>query len=441
MQSTEYLHYAGRAGGPAIESAKIITRLSSPRLPALSAPEFRSYLVGIFLSNVGSQIQTWAIAWHLYVLTGSSYVVGLLGLARVVPRLALSLFGGVVADHADRRVVLLFSQSAMAAVALGLGLAEFSGVVSPALLFSAVVLIACAQSFDAPARQSLMVNLVPVRDLANALSLTGIAWRLSDVIGPATTGFLVASQGLGRISGLGLCYWINFFSFTAVLIAVAKLRPMRAEQSGDRPRTAREVISQIREGVRFVHNTPVVRHSMFIDFWATFFSAADALLPAFATAILALGPEGYGLLASSAATGALIAALTLALRRNPVVHQGRLVVWMVGAYGLATVGFGLSQSLWMAMICLAGTGAADMVSTVMRQTIRQLATPDAMRGRMSAYSSLYFISGPQLGDVESGIAAKFWGERVAVVAGGAACVGVAMIWSRAKALVGYQVTN
>jgi MFS family permease len=175
---------------------------------------------------------------------------------------------------------------------------------------------------------------------------------------------------------------------------------------------------------------------MYVDFWATLFSGAEALLPAFAVAILGLGPRGLGILAASTGAGALLAAAFLAWM--PAIHrQGRTVIFMIGCYGLFTVTFGLAPNLWIASLSLALVGASDMVSTVLRQTIRQLATPDAMRGRMNATCSLFHISGPQLGDVEAGAVAAIAGERFSIALGGGLCLVVAGLWSKANALTEY----
>jgi MFS family permease len=185
----------------------------------------------------------------------------------------------------------------------------------------------------------------------------------------------------------------------------------------------------VSDGYRFVHRTPVVRNAMWVDFWATFFSSADALIPAFAKDILKVGPRGFGLLASASAIGGFVAALYMSSRRT-VVNQGRWVIASIAAYGICTVAFALSPNLFIATVFLAGTGAADMISTVLRQTIRALATPDRMRGRMTAFSQIFNISGPQLGDFEAGVLAKPFGERWSVTLGGLACLGVAALWSR-----------
>lgn len=404
------------------------------RFPALASADFRRYLAGNFLSNAGTHIQTTALAYHVYVLTGSSFMVGLLGICRVVPLLIFTLFAGVLADHADRRKVMLATQSAMAAVALILALVEGTVGVTPTLIYILVAISSIAIAVDGPSRQSLVVSLVPQEHFPNAVSIGGIGWRFAEVIGPVVAGFLMAWKGYG----FAACYLVNSISFLAVLYAVWRMPPKPPEnvEVGDRPENLRDVFRQIKDGWRFVNDTPVIRHAMWIDFWATFFSTADALLPAMSEH-LKLGPQGYGMLSSSAAVGAAIAAGVLAFRKT-FVKQGAWVVGMVAVYGFATVMFALSfHPLWAGLF-LAMTGAADMISTVMRQTLRQLATPDSMRGRMTAISSLFFISGPRLGDFEAGLASRAFGDRWSVAIGGLACMGIAAMYSQAKRLMGYR---
>ncbi len=364
-------------------------------------------------------------------------MVGLLGLVRVIPLLVFSLFGGVLADQADRRTVLVVAQSAMATISLALCLFTVAGAQSLTVVYGAVALNAIARAFEQPARQATQVSLVPPVDYPNAASLNGVTWRLSDVLGPVVTGFMIAAFKNSPTQGLSICYGINFISFFVLIMVILRLPKRAAEDAPDQPHSIREVLERIKEGLRFVNNTPVVRSAMWIDFWATLLSGAEALLPAFAAKILKLGPEGYGILAASTGIGALIAAGFLTLRPT-VKRQGPLVVWMIASYGLFTVCFGLAQTLWVAALCLALVGATDMVSTVMRQTIRQLATPDALRGRMNATGSLFHISGPQLGDFEAGAVASVAGERFSIVLGGGLCMFVALHWSRAKALMTYE---
>ncbi|MBS1704339.1 MAG: MFS transporter [Armatimonadetes bacterium] len=404
--------------------------------PALQQVEFRRYLAGAFISNVGSNIQAWAIGWHVYQLTHQSYMVGLLGLVRVGPLVVFSLFGGVLADHADRRKIMLATQTAMATIAGVLAITSWLHLVSVYLIYAMVGLFAIARSFDGPARQALQVNLVPKEIFPNAASMNGVAWRLSDVLGPIITGVLVGFNTKNPTLGLTMCYSINSLSFLALIYAVWRT-PYRYEPSiADRPRSVQQVIRQIGEGIKFVNRTPVVRSAMWIDFWATFLSGAEALLPAFAATVLGLGASGYGVLAASSGVGALIAASGLTYLPT-ITHQGRVVVTMIALFGLATIGFGAAPNLWVASVCLALVGASDMISTVLRQTIRQLATPDDLRGRMNATSSLFHISGPQLGDYEAGLIAHSFGERFSIILGGSLCLFVAAHWSRAKALTGY----
>jgi MFS family permease len=397
--------------------------------------DFRNFVTGSFVSNVGGTIQFWAVSWHVYHLTQSSFMVGLVAGARVLPLLIFSLIGGAFADTHDRRTILMWSQAAMALVSLMIAIATFTGHANIWNLFTLVTLNVVPAAFTSPARQAMFVALVPREDFPNAVSINGMQWRLSDILGPAAAGILIGLP-IGPERGLSLCYALNAVSFLAV-IYVTWLLPKTPLPPERERMTLPRMVGMIRDGLHFVFRKPILRDTMTLDFFATLLSGAEALLPAFAT-ILALGPEGYGLLASSAGMGALIAAGTLAWL--PAVRfQGRLVLWMIFAYGIFTIGFGMSPNLPTAMIFLAATGAADMTSTVMRQTIRQMSTPDEVRGRMSATSMIFNITGPRLGDLEAGLVAKLVGERLSVVSGGIACLVVAILYAwKAKDLRAYE---
>jgi len=331
---------------------------------------------------------------------------------------------------------MLITQLAMALVALGAFTITVTDRVSVGAIYLIVALHSVARAFDGPARQSMFVSLVPARDFPNAASLNGMSWRLSDVLGPLAAGLMIESVQIGAINGIALCYGINFLSFTAVMAAVYRLPANRPDAGLDHARTISDVFLRIGEGFQFIRRTPAVRGAMMIDFWATLFSGADALFPAMATSVLNLGPQALGFLTGSVGAGALVGATYMAWRPT-IRRQGLVVVTMIATYGLFTIAFGLSNSLWMAMICLAGVGASDMISTVLRQTIRQLATPDTMRGRMNATCSLFHISGPQLGDVEAGAVASLAGERFSIILGGSLCLGIAALFSRGRGLADY----
>jgi MFS family permease len=387
-------------------------------------------------------VQAWAIVWHVFALTADPYMVGLLGLCRVVPGVLLALVGGLVADSFDRRVTVLVVQALWALVAGGLALLSAMGLVTVWIVYGAVVFIGAIRAFEMPARAAIVPTLVPREHFPNAVSIHSVSWRLAEVLGPAVLGVILSlapfNVGAQLVHPIALCYLFNFLSFFAMLAALIRLGPCPPQTEGeeDHPRTLRDAVRFVREGISFVSRNRVVRSSMLIDFWATFFSSADALLPFFAANILAVGAWGYSVMVGSIAVGSLVASGVLAWL-PPVRRQGRGVIICIAAYGLCTVGFGLSPWFWLSVILLAGTGAADTVSTVYRQTIRQLATPDRMRGRMTSLSSLFFMTGPQLGDYEAGVLARFTGERFSVAAGGVACLGVAALWWRGKDLKNY----
>lgn len=391
------------------------------RLPALAHGPFKLYLTGAFFSTLGQQIQFWAVAYQVFQITESSAYVGALGAVRVVPLLLFSLIGGLVADQVDRRAVMIASKGLISAVSLGLLAMSLTGQSSVWLIYALVAIHGVGRAFESPARAAMLPTLVPREVLPNALGLGGIVWRLGDVLGPTITGYVIGATGsvtgsyaLGLTGGL-----------LSILLFFGLPKTPPANRTG--PKSLAEVRELLIDGIRFVRNTPVVRNAMWLDFWATFFSSADALLPAFAGTILRLGPQGFGLLASSASVGALLGAITMSLRPTPK-RQGWGVIGAIAAYGLFTVGLAFSPNFWMAAICLAGTGYADMVSTVLRQTIRQLATPDAMRGRMSAIGNIFQISGPQLGDFEAGLLASAFGERASIAIGGGACLLLVLVW-------------
>ena len=351
-------------------------------------------------------MQLVAINWHISVLTNyNPLALGLVGLSRVVPIIFFSLVGGAVADAHDRRKIMLVTQSAMAIFAASLGLLTDRGiqVVWPIYLLNA--LAAGASAFDSPARQALIPSLVPREHLANALSLNSIMFDVATIIGPMFAGILIG------VSGVAIVYWLNAISFLAVIGALLIMHPARQEIK----RTAS--IGAVKEGLHFVFRQPIVRSTMLLDFFATFFSSANQLLPIFAAQILQVGAIGYGLLTSAAAIGSLVAGSAMGFITR-IRRPGAVILWSVAVYGLATLMFGISRSFVVSLLLLAATGASDTVSMILRQTIRQVVTPDELRGRMTSVNMIFFMGGPQLGELEAGMVANWWGSVVSVVTGG-----------------------
>ncbi|MDE3091183.1 MAG: MFS transporter [Chloroflexota bacterium] len=373
--------------------------------------DFRLLWIGQLISNVGTQMQTVTINWHIYILTGSAVALGLTGLVRVVPIIIFSLIGGVFADAHDRRRVLLATQSLMMLFAAALALVTNLNLVSAPIIYLLAALTAANVAFDSPARQALAPNLVRKEHLTNALSLNNIMMQTASIVGPGLAGFVIAGLGVAAV------YWLNAASFLAVLVALILMRTPTQENLG----TARVTPGALTEGIRFVFRAKIIAATMLLDFLATFFSSASALLPIFAREILRVGPEGLGILYAAESVGAVAAGVTMA-RVGNIKRQGAVLLLAVAGYGVATALYGASQLLVLSFFLLALVGASDTVSTILRNTIRQLATPDYLRGRMTSVNMIFFMGGPQLGNLEAGLAAAAFGAPFAVISGGVVTV-------------------
>jgi MFS family permease len=405
---------------------------SSPFV-ALQHRNFRLLWTGQMFSFAGSTMQTAAILWHVALLVEpeqKGLALGLVGLTRLVPIVAFAPLSGMVADAHDRRRLMLATQTGMAAVAATLAVLTFRGLDRLWLVYLLAALGAAVRTFDGPARQSLVPNLVPPEHLANAISLNTIMSQTASVAGPSLGGLLIAGLGVGW------AYAFNALSFVAVLAALALMREVPGRPAGRRGEISRQALG---EGLRFVFRSPLIRSTMLVDAFATFFSSATTLLPIFAQDILAIGARGYGWLYAAPSCGALLASAAMVWWVNRIGRRGRVLLWAVAAYGLATIGFGLSRAFWLTFFCLAATGAADTVSLVLRHIIRQVETPDHLRGRVIGVSMVFFTGAPQLGELESGLVAYWLGAPLAVVTGGLGClVATASIAARTPVLRRYR---
>ncbi|MGE5360329.1 MAG: MFS transporter [Bacteroidales bacterium] len=413
------------------------TPTSSPHVPGVppSAPadtpsalialrhrNFRLLWFGQLVSFSGTMMQSAAVLWHVSLLVPDDrkgLALGMVGLVRVVPIIVFSLISGVVADVLDRRKLMLVTQSTMAAFAGVLALLTFRGLdaVWPIYLLSA--LGSAAGAFDGPARQSLIPNLVPREHLPNAISLNTIMFQLASVAGPSLAGAVIG------LLGVGWAYLFNAVSFLTVIGALLLMRGVRAAGTVDgdaRHQPARISLGSAVEGLRFVFRADMIRSTMLLDFFATFFSSATALLPIFAQDILDVGAGGYGWLYAAPSLGALVASAGMVRAVDRLHHRGYVLVGAVAAYGAATVLFGFSRSFWLTFACLALTGAADTVGMVLRNIIRQTLTPDHLRGRMTSVNMIFFMGGPQLGELEAGLVANAFGAPFSVVTGGLGCL-------------------
>jgi MFS family permease len=409
------------------------TRPSS--FAALRHRDFRLLWTGQFVSLTGSQMQLVAINWHVYLLTKSSVALGLVGLVRVVPIVLCSLVGGVVADAFDRKRLMVITQSTMLLSACVLASITATGLHAVWPIYLLTALSSAATAFDNPARQALMPQLVPARDFPNAVSLGLISFQIAMVTGPLLAGLVLAKWGPAVV------YGVNAASFLAVIGAVLLLRA-QGRASHETAAQGRVSFAALTEGLKFVWRTPVVVQSMTLDFVATFFASATALLPIYADRILGVGARGLGVLAAAPAVGAVVAGLAMARFGSRLERPGATVLASIAAYGAATVLFGWSHLFWFSCLMLACVGAGDTVSTVLRQTMRQLVTPDRLRGRMTSVNMIFFMGGPQLGELEAGLLAAAVGVQLSVVVGGVGCLlAVVLAAFKAHALLRYKLTD
>jgi MFS family permease len=405
------------------------TPLQSDTFAALRSRDFRLLLFSQWISQLGAQMQRIAIAWQVYLLTHDAVALGLLGLFRVLPVFLFSLLAGLVADAQDRRRVLAWTQGGAMLASLLLAALTLTGNINVLLIYALVFLRAVANAFEGPSHQSLVPSLVPARHVANAFSLDAILGEVALIVGAGAGGILIA--GLG---GVGAVYALTGFSSLLALALVLCLRTTVREKF----ETSSISLQSTLDGFRYLRTSPVIMGAMLMDFFATFFGSANVLLPVFASDILHVGAEGYGLLAAAPSVGSIAAGALLAVRAQ-FRRPGALVLWAVLVYGIATTLFGLSTVFALSLFFFAITGAGDTVSMILRQTIRQLATPDALRGRLTSINMLFSSGGPQLGELEAGVVANLWGAPLAVVSGGLACIlAVALVARLAPALRDYD---
>lgn len=374
---------------------------------ALKFREFRLFWVGLLISRIGSEMQVVAVSWQIYLLTNSPLSLGLIGLARFLPVALLSLPGGMTADLHNRRKIMIASQLVMTFVSVTLAFTTFTNNINPWLIYLLLALNSAAATFDTPARQAIVPSLVPKNYFMNAVSLNTIMWQTSIALGPSLSGFIIAYLGVGSI------YVLNIFSFLVVILALLAMKTIKHEVA----KTARFTLTSIKEGLSYVVKKPIIYSTMLLDFFATFFSSATVLLPIFAQDILRVGPQGLGILYAAPAIGGVLSGLIVSSLGH-FKKQGRILISAVIVYGLATALFGFSKSFYLSLVFLALTGATDVISTILRNTIRQLNTPDYIRGRMVSVNMIFFMGGPQLGEAEAGILAAAVGAPASVVIGG-----------------------
>jgi MFS family permease len=393
--------------------------ISRQSIAALQHRNYRLIWFGLFVSFTGSMMQNAALLWHVSLLVSpdkKGLALGMVGLAKVVPIIFFSMVSGVVADAWNRRKLMLSTQIASTAVAVALALLTFRGLAAVWPIYALAALGAAVAAFDLPARQALIPMLVPREHLPSAISLNTIMFQTASVIGPSLGGVLIAAAGVGWV------YAVNALSFGCVIVSLLMMRGVPERQPSEGGSRDDVSLHAAIEGLRFVFRSPLIRSTMILDFFATFFSSATALLPIFAQDILRVGATGYGWLYAAPAVGALVMSGVMVPMAHRIERRGTTLLWAVAGYGLATVVFGISRLFWLSFGSLALTGATDTVSMIIRNIVRQLETPDRLRGRMTGVNMVFFMGGPQLGEFEAGAVANWLGATFSVVSGGVGCL-------------------
>jgi MFS family permease len=388
--------------------------------PLRDSVGFRALWLGQIVSYAGTQMRYVAIPWQVFELTGSTLAVGLVGLVELVPLAVFSILGGAIADSTDRRAVMARAQ--VGSLATSLAFAALALMARPPVLWLYVV-TAVASAFDSldrPARAAMIPSLVAPGRLAPAMALRQVSFQVTQIVGPAVGGVLIASFDIAWV------YVIDASTFAVALVSlrwVPRVLPAAGATSG-------YGFGPVREGLAFVLRTPLILSIFVIDLVAMIFGMPRAVFPALARETFGMGAEGVGLLYAAPSAGALIGALTTGWVRG-VERQGVAVLLAVTAWGVCIVAAGLSLfSLALTLGFLALAGASDVVSAIFRGTMLQEATPDGLRGRVSAANLVVVAGGPRLGDVEAGTVAALIGAPASVLLGGVAClVGTAIVAS------------
>jgi MFS family permease len=382
------------------------------------------------MAVLGAEAQSVAVAWQIYSITHRAIDLGYTGLALFLPGLIFLLPAGHAADRFDRRHVILICYSLQMVCSTALVLLACRGSQSVLPIYAVLFAIGTGRAFSGPASSALIPHLVPEEHFVNAVTWGGAIFQLANITGPAIGGVLFtlplgASMRGAGLEGAGIVYLFTLVTLAwyIALVSTLHVRPGRMEHRA----FSLEVMLA---GFQYVRRASMLLGSFSLDLFVVLLGGATALMPIFAHDILHQGPRGLGLLRAAPAMGAVTMSLIMA--RFPMRRRaGRKLFICVTIFGAATIVFGLSRSLWMSVISLAIAGAADTISVIIRGSILQLATPPAMRGRVSAVNSLFIGASNELGEFESGLTAQWWGAVRATVIGGLGSLAVAGIWSAA----------
>ncbi len=372
-----------------------------------------------FLSVVSSEMISVVVGWQIYALTHRPLDLGLVGLAQFAPGVLLFLVGGHTADRHSRQAILKVCYACLALCAIALLAFSLHGLVSVWPIYGVLIANGAVRAFNAPAGQAFLPQLVAPEHFPNAVTWGSSFFQTATILGPMAGGLIYgfASSPAPVYGCATVAYLIALLLLAAVRLNIAAREKPEQGEAG-----------MILEGLRYIWRSKLILGCMSLDLFAVLLGGAVALLPVYAREILYTGPNGLGLLRAAPGVGAVLVAILLAhypLRRR----AGLAMLWCVCGFGVFTIVFGLSHNLALSFLGLLLTGAFDMVSVIVRSTLVQLATPDEMRGRVSAVNMLFIGASNEFGQFESGITAQWFGAVPAVVLGGAGSIAVVALWS------------
>ena len=393
---------------------------------AMRFRDYRLFTIGRVVLFTGGQMQTVALGWELYERTNSAMALGGIGLAQVLPMIALTLITGHVADKSDRKKITLYSMLLLMFCSLTLAaISYYQGAVF--LIYACLLLTGVARAFLKPAGDALMFQLIPTSAFTNAATWNSSSFQLASVIGPALGGFSIAL--FRNATGV---YILSALAALSCFFLTAAIKPQKTNFK-------KEPISlkTLAAGAEFVWNNQLILAAITLDLFAVLLGGAVALLPVFAKDILHVGPVELGYLQAAPSIGALtMAALLVYL--PPIRKAGPALLWSVVGFGIVTIIFGLSRWVWLSLLMLVLSGALDSISVVIRHTLVQIRTPDHLRGRVAAINSVFISASNELGGFESGLTAALFGPVFSVVGGGIGTilvvVATAVIWPEIRKL-------
>ena len=404
---------------------------------ALKYRGFRNFLIMRVFVTLAVQIQAVILGWHIYTLTKDPLSLGFIGLAEAIPALSVALLAGHIADHNNRKWILRISILVMLVCSLAMLIITLPSVADDlslrqtlTVLYSTIIMIGFARGFYSPAAFSLISQLVPRTAYANSSTWNSSFWQASAIAGPALGGLIFGFYGIT------VCFAIIVLLHTTAIVLVGFIRELEIQTI---PEKAENIIESLMQGIRFVFSTKMMLGALTLDLFSVFFGGAVALLPVFANDILSTGPQGLGLLRAAPSVGAVLSMLFFAYN-TPMNKPWRNLLIGVTGFGVSIILFGFSTNFYLSLFFLFLSGGFDSVSVIIRSTILQLLTPDAMRGRVSAVNTMFIGSSNEIGAFESGLAAKMIGVVPSVIFGGSMTLMIAGItWLKTKDLLGVRL--